>query len=46
MVPHKLESKNHFVIALREAFEHTLKEVRAAFSLPSLRGTKPGAARK
>ncbi|KAI6079679.1 serine hydrolase-like protein 2 [Aythya fuligula] len=26
LVPHKLESKNHFVIALREAFEHTLKE--------------------
>ncbi|XP_035202732.1 serine hydrolase-like protein 2 [Oxyura jamaicensis] len=26
LVPHKLESKNHFVIALREAFERTLKE--------------------
>lgn len=48
MVPHKLESRNQFVKSLREAFEHTLKEVStiSIFASPSTSlGTNLEAAR-
>lgn len=44
LVPHNLPSRNHFVKALQEAFESTLKEVRANFILASLFATSLGAA--
>lgn len=36
LVPHNLDSTNHFVKALWEAFESTLKQVRAKSILTSL----------
>lgn len=44
LVPHNLPSRNHFVKALQEAFESTLKEVRASFSIASRFATSLGAA--
>lgn len=44
LVPHNLPSRNHFVKALQEAFESTLKEVRANFILASQFATNLGAA--
>lgn len=44
LVPYNLPSRNDFVKALQEAFESTLKEVRANFILASLFATSLGAA--
>lgn len=44
LVPHNLPSRNDFVKALQEAFESTLKEVRASFSIASRFATSLGAA--